>query len=106
MLVFVETRAFSSRVQDLLTEETYRILQLLLLHRPTAGAVMPGTGGLRKLRWSGSGRDKRGGIRLIYFWHQTSSRILLLFAYPKNERDDLTASQRAALRKVIESEYP
>jgi len=106
VLVFIETRAFSSRVQDLLTEEGYRLLQLLLLHRPTAGDVIPGSGGLRKVRWAGSGRGKRGGIRVIYFWHPVSARVLLLFAYPKGERDDLSPAQRAALRKVIESEYP
>lgn len=52
------------------------------------------------------GRGKRGGARTIYFWHPKSQHILMLFAYPKNERADLTPAQKRALRKVVEAEYP
>jgi mRNA-degrading endonuclease RelE of RelBE toxin-antitoxin system len=58
------------------------------------------------MRWSAGGRGKRGGIRVIYYWHAGTAQLLMLLAYPKNEQDDLTPRQRAALRKVIESEYP
>jgi len=105
-VVIVETKAFTARVGDLLSEEAYRALQLALLERPDAGAVIPGTGGLRKLRWALPGRGKRGGARVIYFWHPASGKVLMLFAYPKNERSDLTAPQRQALRRIVESEYP
>ena len=73
--------------------------------RPTAGAVIAGTGGLRKLRSGATGRGKRGGLRLIYYWHQRSGRLLLLLAYAKNERDDLTGEQKALLRAIVEKEY-
>lgn len=43
---------------------------------------------------------------MIYFWHPTSGTLLMLFAYPKNEREDLTPAQREALRKIVETEYP
>jgi mRNA-degrading endonuclease RelE of RelBE toxin-antitoxin system len=105
-VVIVETRPFSARLRTLLDDDQYRRLQILLAGRPDEGDVIPGTGGLRKLRWSGSGRGKRGGIRVIYFWHQRTARILMLLAYAKNERDDLTPSQKRALRHVIETEYP
>ena len=88
-----------------LDDEEYRRLQAALTGRPDAGAVISGTGGLRKMRWASSGRGKRGGIR-VYFWHQASARILLLLAYAKNERDDLSEAQKRALRHVIEMEYP
>lgn len=52
------------------------------------------------------GRGKRGGIRVIYYWHAATEQLLMLLAYPKNEQDDLTPRQRTALRKIIESEYP
>jgi len=65
-----------------------------------------GTGGLRKFRWAISGRGKRGGARVIYFWHPKSSTILMLFAYPKNEQENLSPAQRQSLRKIVEQEYP
>lgn len=106
MVVIVETRRFSAKIGDLLSDEDYRALQLQLVRHPTVGAVIPGTGGLRKLRWATQGRGKRGGARVIYFWHAKSHHILMLFIYPKNERTDLTAKQRETLRRVIETEYP
>ena len=105
-MVIVETRAFSARIRALLGDDQYRRLQAVLAGLPGAGDVIPGTAGLRKLRWGGSGRGKRGGIRVIYFWHQRTARILMLLAYAKNERDDLTPAQKRALRHVIETEYP
>lgn len=100
------TYALTARIRELLSDDEYRLLQNDLVARPDLGSVMRGTGGLRKVRWRGSGRGKRGGIRVIYYWHVVSDRLLMLLAYPKSERDDLTADQRAALKKVVESEYP
>jgi hypothetical protein len=105
-VVIVETKSFTARIGDLLEDDEYRALQLELVQRPTAGSVIPGAGGLRKLRWAMAGRGKRGGARVIYFWHPESARILMLFVYSKNEREDLTAAQRQALRRTVESEYP
>jgi hypothetical protein len=105
-VIIVETKAFTARIVDLFSDDDYRALQLELVERPSMGDVIPGTGGIRKLRWAASGRGKRGGARIIYFWHAASERIVMLFAYAKNEADDLTAAQRQALRKIIEAEYP
>lgn len=105
-MVIVETRGFTARICDLLQDEDYRLLQLELVRNPEAGRLVAGTGGLRKLRWAASGRGKRGGARVIYFWHRKSQHLLMLFVYPKNERSDLTAAQRRALRKIVETEYP
>ena len=105
-MIFVETRAFTNRIRELLSDEDYRQLQSALAARPTAGAVIPGTSGLRKLRWAVTGRGKRGGIRAIYFWHPASERILMLFAFAKNERADLSPEQKRLLRQVVEKEYP
>lgn len=105
-MVIIETKSFTARIGDLLEDDDYRALQLELVQRPTAGSVIPGAGGLRKLRWALAGRGKRGGARVIYFWHPESARILMLFAYSKNEREDLTIAQRQVLRRIVESEYP
>ena len=105
-VVIVETKSFTARIDDLLTADEYRSLQLELVQQPAAGNVIPGAGGIRKLRWGALGRGKRGGARVIYFWHAASETILMLFVYPKNERGDLTPAQRKALRLVVEREYP
>jgi hypothetical protein len=105
-VLIVETKAFTARITGLLSDDEYRALQLELVQRPEAGKVIREAGGLRKLRWSLPGRGKRGGARVIYFWHPLSETLLMLFAYPKNERDDLTTAQRQLLRRIVEEEYP
>jgi len=82
------------------------MLQIVLSARPGAGIVVPGAGGLRKLRLGAEGRGKRGGIRVFYYWHPPTDQILLLFAFAKNERSDLNPRQREGLRKLIAKEYP
>jgi len=104
-LVILETTIFSRQVQELLSDEEYRQLQLTLILRPDLGAVIPGSGGLRKARWSAAGHGKRGGVRVIYYWMVVNDKILMLFIYAKNERDDLTGDQLKVLRRIIEEEY-
>ncbi len=105
VVLVVETRAFTTRIGAILSDDEYREMQLYLVAFPEAGNVIPGTGGLRKFRWAAKGRGKRGGARIIYFWQRTSETLLLLFAYPKNERGDLSTAQKRALRALVESEY-
>jgi len=69
-----------------------------LAYNPTAGAVIPGTGGVRKVRWALEGRGKRGGARVIYFYYDDDMPLFLLDIYAKNERADLTQSERNELR--------
>ncbi len=83
-------------------DESYSALQLHLAKRPDAGDVIRGSGGIRKVRWAGSGRGKRGGLRVIYYWWVDKDRISMLLVYPKNEQDDLTADQLKLLRKALE----
>src|SRR5215208_4661598 len=105
-MLIVETSVFTRRVQALLQDDEYRLLQLHLAGQPDAGAVIKGAGGLRKVRWSVGARGKRGGVRVIYYWSKPLDRILMLMIYPKSERDDLTPDQLRILRKVVEAEYP
>ena len=101
---FRESRAFSKRVEDALSAEEYRALQLHLVARPNAGQVIPRTGGIRKLRWSVGRRGKRGGVRVIYFWYVAEERIYLLTLYAKNEKDDLSAVEQRVLRGLVEAD--
>lgn len=87
-----------------MTKEDYRKLQNELLSRPEAGKIIRGSGGLRKLRWGGSGRGKRGGVRVVYYWIRDEEIILMLLIYPKKELDDLTPKQLKTLKQIVESE--
>lgn len=102
---FIETTIFTRRITELLSDEEYRRLQLYIAARPEAGKVIPGSGGLRKLRWGVGQTGKRSGIRLIYYWVIQQDTVLFLFAFRKNERSDLTPEQLRILRRIIEEEY-
>ena len=65
---FVETPVFTAALRRHLEDTQYRALQLALLLRPEQGPVIPGSGGLRKLRWATAGQGKRSGLRMIYYW--------------------------------------
>jgi len=82
--------------------DEYAELQLALVLHPDRGKVIPGSGGLRKLRWAGSGRGKRGGMRVIYYWQTADDQIWLLVAYPKNVRDDLSHEEIKQLKRLVE----
>ena len=104
-MLIKETTVFSRRVQRLLDPESYRLLQLRLAADPEAGSLIPGTGGLRKIRWRATGRGKRGGVRVMYYWAGAHDTILRLMMFAKNERSDLTREQKAILRRIVEEEY-
>src|ERR1700752_4569135 len=101
-MVIVETSIFTKRIQTLLDNEDYRELQIALVNRPSAGAIIPGSRGLRKVRWARPGGGKRGGVRVIYYWAVKEHQLLMLFVFAKNEQDDLTSDQLRILRKLIE----
>lgn len=105
-LVIVETSVFTKRVSEILSDDEYRRLQWLLSIHPDIGDVIKGSGGLRKVRWVASGSGKRGGTRVIYYWVTRQSKVLMLYVYRKNEREDLTSAQLKQLRKLIEEEFP
>ena len=102
---FVETPVFSAALQRHLDDETYRALQLALILRPEQGPIIPGGGGLRKLRWAAEGRGKRGGLRLIYYWDPASHTFFMLYLYAKNEQGDLTAAQVKILARLVREEF-
>ena len=105
-MVIKETSGFTRQLQKLLTDQEYRNLQTLLLNRPDAGPVIVGSGGLRKVRWGLRGKGRRGGLRVIYYYAEVEEQLLMLFVYPKSEKDDLTPRQLEILRNIVEEEYP
>ncbi|MDT4954627.1 MAG: hypothetical protein QOJ02_2765 [Acidobacteriota bacterium] len=103
---FIETSVFTRHIVDLLDDTEYTILQRALLLNPALGDIIPGSGGIRKLRWAAKGHGKSGGARVIYYWAVSAETILLLDAYPKNVKADLTKDEIKRLRRIVEEEYP
>jgi hypothetical protein len=102
---FIETSIFTRQVTALLSDDEYGQLQSALAAHPEMGAIIPQSGGLRKVRWSVIGRGKRGGVRAIYYWVVAEDQILMLYMYPKNEKDNLTTQQLKVLREVVRKEF-
>lgn len=100
-MIFVETKLFTSRILDAMSDDEYAALQDHLSRHPDVGALIPGAGGVRKVRWAGSGGGKRGGSRLIYYW-DCGDRILMLYVYLKNERENLTEGQKKMMKQIAE----
>src|SRR5574337_817884 len=101
----VETPVFTRAVTALLDEEQYRALQLALALRPEQGDIIRGSGGLRKLRWDLTGRGKRGGARVVYYWDKPTQTFYMLYGYTKQEQGDLTAQQVKVLSKLVGEEF-
>ena len=101
MIAVVETEEFLADVQGVLSEEEQDDLILYVAHFPEAGDVIPETGGLRKLRWSGKGKGKRGGSRVIYYFHDVQIPLFLMAIFAKNVQADLSPRERKALTKQL-----
>jgi mRNA-degrading endonuclease RelE of RelBE toxin-antitoxin system len=101
----IETTVFTKRLKTFLNDEEYRKLQNELILNPGKGKIIRGSGGLRKIRWSISGKGKSGGVRIIYYWAKIKEIILMLLIYSKNEQDNLTNEQLKILKSLIEKEF-
>lgn len=85
-----------------MSDDAYRQLQETLIQRPEKGDLIPGSGGLRKVRWKLEGQGQRGGVRIIYYWVAINEQLRMLYAYAKSQRENLTQDQLTALRKIVE----
>lgn len=101
--IFVELPSFVARWKALgLTDDDLRRLEMELLDNPKVGAVMQGTGGVRKVRFAFENRGKSGSVRVIYIDFEVYEKIFLLTAYAKADQDNLTKGQRNDLRDLVE----
>lgn len=101
---FIETRLFTRLVQEYLSDDEYAELQRQLMKNPEVGAVVRGSGGVRKLRWAVAGRGKRGGYRVIYFPRQPKGIIWMLTMYPKNVIDSIPGHVLKQIREEIDDD--
>jgi len=104
--VFVELPAFERLRARYFDDDAFRAFQALLLTNPRAGVVVPGTGGLRKLRFADRRRGKgtRGGLRLMYFWWEPGPEFWLFAVFDKDEMADLTVRERQLLKDMVKAE--
>jgi hypothetical protein len=103
VLTFIETRLFTRLIGEYLTDDEYLELQAALARDPEAGAVIPGSGGVRKLRWGLAGRGKRGGLRVIYYLRSREGVIWMLTLYAKNVAENIQAQTLRQIREEIDN---
>lgn len=101
-ITVVELPSFARLAGGLLTQEEIDGLILFLANHPDDGDVIPGTSGLRKIRWAARGKGKRGGARIIYYFRDLNMPLYLLTLFSKGERIDLTKADKAKFEKVVE----
>lgn len=97
--------------RNVISQDDRNEMEGAIIADSTSPAIIPGTGGIRKLKWKGSGRGKRGGIRTVYFHHARPEKmtrgeaeqdvIYLLATYPKSTQDDLSQADKRAWRKFV-----
>ena len=100
-MTVVETEHFWRQCNSLLTEQERMELVSFVASNPEAGDIMPETGGVRKLRWAAKGKGKRGGARVIYYFHSDRLPIFMLDLYAKNVKANLSKAERNTIKKRI-----
>ena len=100
---FIEATAFTKHVYDYLTDDEYLGLQGFMLKYPEFGKIVPGSGGIRKLRWGASGKGKSGGVRVIYYFKKQDNEIWLLTIYSKSEVENIPSHILRQIAKEIEN---
>jgi hypothetical protein len=99
-MAVVETEEFLNRSKAILTETERSLLVAYLGANPEAGRLVPGTGGVRKIRWATLGQGKRGGARVIYYYNQ-SIPLFALDIYAKNEKANLSEADKRSLKRLL-----
>jgi mRNA-degrading endonuclease RelE of RelBE toxin-antitoxin system len=100
MVEVIETPLFTRDITEFVPDDSYRLLEQLLGDRPEAGDLIPGGGGLRKIRWALPGKGKRGGLRVIYYF-DAPDVVYMLLVYKKSKQSDLTSRQLGILKNLI-----
>jgi hypothetical protein len=100
-MTVVETARFLKDAKSLLSDSERGELVVFVGANPEAGEIIPDTGGVRKIRWALAGRGKRGGARVIYYYHNERLPLFLLAAYGKNETASLSKAERNAMKRLV-----
>jgi hypothetical protein len=101
----IEFAGYRRRANELLTAGERDAVIDLIAYEPTRGDIIPGSGGLRKIRVGREGIGKRGGTRVVYYYYNEDFPILLLALYAKNEKSDLTVAEKrefaACIKEIV-----
>ena len=100
-MTVVETPGFLRDVVGRLSEDDRDELVAFLAANPEAGDLIQDTGGARKLRWGAQGRGKRGGVRVVYYYHNEGIPLFLLSVFAKNEKASLSRAERNEMKKLL-----
>ena len=100
-MTVVETPFFLRKATGLLAEEERLLLIAFVGANPEAGDVIPESGGVRKVRWPAKGKGKRGGLRVVYYFHNEAFPVFLLTVYSKNQKANLTKAERNELKTLV-----
>ena len=103
MLTVVETLLFQKQWPLYWTEEERGEFAAYIAESPDAGAVVPESGGIRKVRWRRAGTGKSGGVRVIYFTRTAEQEVVLLLLYAKAKTDNITGAKLKEIRHALES---
>jgi hypothetical protein len=104
MFTFIESTAFERVRAVYLDDDEYAALQQFMTENPEAGELVPGSGGVRKLRWKRAGIGKRGGLRVIYFVRYQPEELWLLTLYAKSKQENIPGHILRQLKEVFEHE--
>lgn len=104
MLTVIETPTYSRKAEALLNEDEREEFAVFISQNPSAGSVVRGSGGVRKIRWARTGSGKRGGVRVIYYNQLHHEEVWLLTLYAKTERSTIPADEFRLIREAIERE--
>ena len=100
LITVAETPVFLRQAKEVWSEAEHQEFVLHIAGNPETGDVIPDTGGVRKVRWSRAGSGKRGGVRVIYFYHDRERPLYLLMVYAKGRKDDLDSDEKRAVREL------
>ena len=101
-MTVVETEEFLRKTKPLMSGTDREELIAFLGANPMTGQIVAGTGGVRKVRWGLAGRGKRGGARVIYYYHGNQLPLFMLTAYPKNAKANLNQAERNNMKRLVE----
>lgn len=96
-----ETNHYASRAKKLLDEDDRRAVRDILKIDPFHGAIIPGSGGVRKMRYALPGRGKSGGVRVVHYYKASDDTVFLLDIYAKNQKENLTKGEINDLKKLV-----